>query len=96
MVTNCSSFFGISRVGFSKSRKLLRKVSIIVAKLEGADLKSAHFEAANLKGANLINVDFRGAINLTSKQVKEANNWEEVKYSEDFRAKLGLQKTSAQ
>jgi uncharacterized protein YjbI with pentapeptide repeats/uncharacterized protein YaaR (DUF327 family) len=53
--------------------------------LSGADLSGA-----NLNGADLNGADLSGAKDLTSFQVKEAQNWDTAKYDEDFRQQLGL------
>ncbi len=82
----------------------LSRTNLIDANLKGANLKGANLSRANLIDANLIDANLRGAFlsdadlenanlreaDLTPEQVKQAKNWEKAKYSEEFRAKLGL------
>ncbi|WP_026735835.1 nSTAND1 domain-containing NTPase [Fischerella sp. PCC 9605] len=74
--------------------------------LSRADLSSANLSNADLSGANLGCIaipieslikfqddqctDFRGAKNLTPRQVKSAKDWDKARYDEEFRSKLGL------
>jgi len=62
--------------------------------LENVDFIDAILDSTNLTGANIKNADFtdRDLIDwLTTEQVKSAINWEEAKYSFDFKVKLGLE-----
>ncbi|MBD1905566.1 pentapeptide repeat-containing protein [Trichocoleus sp. FACHB-832] len=68
----------------------LRNANLGRANLIDADLRNANLDRANLIDATLIGTDLRGAENLTLEQVKSAQLWEQAKYDEDFRAKLGL------
>ncbi|MUH00364.1 hypothetical protein F7734_52090 [Scytonema sp. UIC 10036] len=63
------------------SVKLRHSYALLIAPL----MHSSDLSGANLRGANLSN-----AKDLTPKQVKSANNWKQAKYTEEFRAKLGL------
>ena len=75
------------------------------AKLNGANLKSAYLESAKLNGANLESADLNGANleradlnganligakNLTPKEIKSTQNWQQACYSPEFRKQLGL------
>ena len=60
-----------------------------------ADLKDANLKDAELCG-NTFNgkyqcADFRGAKNLTVKQIKSAKDWEKADYDPEMRFQLGLQ-----
>ncbi len=44
----------------------------------------------NLQDADLSGADFQGSYGLNPDKVKRAKNWEQAKYDEDFRKKLGL------
>jgi hypothetical protein len=68
----------------------LSYADFIGANFVRADLSGADLSYANLRGADLSGADLRGAKNLDPEEVKEAKNWEKAKYSEEFRAKLGL------
>ncbi|PSB13824.1 hypothetical protein C7B76_18445 [filamentous cyanobacterium CCP2] len=76
------------------------------ANFQGADLEDANLSSANLcqvkfKGANLkqtnfykadlSEADFREAKNLTSKQVKAAQNWDKANYDENLRKQLNYE-----
>jgi uncharacterized protein YjbI with pentapeptide repeats len=59
------------------------------------DLRWANLQGANLDGARMKNVDvsgadLRGARNITVEQIKEAKNWEQAIYDNNFRQALGL------
>ena len=66
------------------------------ADLSGAYLSGADFSKAILSGANLKNADFTRGVhtgkvkNLRPEQVKEAKNWQNARYDEDFLRLLGL------
>ncbi|MBD2770712.1 NACHT domain-containing protein [Iningainema tapete] len=60
------------------------------ANLSRANLRGADLTGADLTGADLTGADLTGARNLTSKQVKATNNWEQAIYDREFREKLGL------
>ena len=76
----------------------LIEAKLILANLNGADLKEADLKEANLRGANLREADLkeanlRGAdlsetSNLNPETVKTACNWQQAKYSEEFKEKL--------
>ncbi|MBD0261853.1 MAG: pentapeptide repeat-containing protein [Tolypothrix sp. Co-bin9] len=74
----------------------LKGTNLIAANLEDAILRGANLEGANLEGANLASAklsfaNLKGAINLTSEQVKKkAEYWELAIYNDEFRAELGL------
>ncbi|MBE8988196.1 caspase family protein [Nostoc sp. LEGE 12450] len=76
--------------GANLSSANLSSANLSDANLRGAHLRGAHLSSAFLNGVNLICANLSDAINLTPEQVKSAFNWEEAKYDEDFRAKLGL------
>jgi hypothetical protein len=61
-----------------------------LANLEHANLYGANLEHANLEHAYLKDADLESAKNLTVEQIKAAKNWEQAKYSPEFRALLGL------
>jgi uncharacterized protein YjbI with pentapeptide repeats len=78
----------------------LQETDLSYANLHGAKLRHANFRRADLSPVNLQKVDFQGADlwdadlrsaeNLSPEQVKLAKNWEQAKYNEAFRTKLGL------
>jgi len=70
------------------------------AKLDAAVFRDADLKDAILKDAQLCGTtfndkyqcaDFRGAKNLTVKQIKSAKDWEKATYDPEIRSKLGLQ-----
>lgn len=61
-----------------------------VAKLDGNDLRDANLRDVDFTQSSVDRTDFRHAKNLTTEQIKLAENWEEAVYDEEFRAKLGL------
>ncbi|MBW4626739.1 MAG: pentapeptide repeat-containing protein [Brasilonema octagenarum HA4186-MV1] len=79
---------------------LLSSANFSSADLSGAKLSNADLSGANLKDAQLgcLEIsdreirctDLRDAKNLTPKQVKQAKNWQEAIYDQEFRKKLGL------
>jgi uncharacterized protein YjbI with pentapeptide repeats len=71
-------------------RAFLSEADLSDADLRGANLSEADLSDANLSEADLSDADLRGAKNLNPEQVKSAKNWEKAKYSEEFRAQLGL------
>ena len=68
------------------------------ADLSGASLDNANLLKADLKGANFYNPNSRyvikEAIGLTVTQILQAKNWQQAKYSQRFRQKLGLPKNN--
>ncbi|MEG4497746.1 pentapeptide repeat-containing protein [Microcoleus sp. F10-C6] len=85
----------------------LISADLVNADLMWSNLSGANLIWSNLSGANLIGADLRcfeilknhtlctnfgRAKNLTPNEVKSANNWQQAKYDEDLRKKLGLKK----
>jgi uncharacterized protein YjbI with pentapeptide repeats len=73
----------------------MKGANLEYSRLIGADLKRAELNFAKLHGADLRDAylggaDLRRAKGLKPEQVKEALNWEEAIYNEDFRKELGL------
>ncbi|WP_414581328.1 pentapeptide repeat-containing protein [Scytonema sp. PCC 10023] len=60
------------------------------AKLIGAKFNGANLQFSELNDADIMACDFNGAINLTTRQIKVAKNWQYAQYDEDFRKELGL------
>ncbi|MBW4591479.1 MAG: pentapeptide repeat-containing protein [Brasilonema angustatum HA4187-MV1] len=60
------------------------------ANLYGANLSNADLRGAYFNSADLSNADLSGAKNLTPKQVKQAKNWQQAIYDQEFRKELGL------
>ncbi|GAB1544811.1 hypothetical protein NUACC21_74870 [Scytonema sp. NUACC21] len=74
----------------------LYKANFYKANLSRANLSDANLSDALLISADLSDADLSDAKNLTPEQVKKAENWEKAKYSEEFRAKLGLPPESSE
>ncbi len=89
--SNCIGYKGFTNtVG-----KFLSGADLSGAYLSGANLSRANLSGADLFGAKLVRAklvraNLSGAKNLKVEQIKEAKNWEEAKYSKEFREKLGL------
>ncbi|MEH1947273.1 MAG: pentapeptide repeat-containing protein [Nostoc sp.] len=60
------------------------------AKLDGNDLRGANLRDVDFTQSSVDRTDFRHTKNLTTEQIKLAQNWEEAVYDEEFRAQLGL------
>ncbi|MEM9092458.1 MAG: pentapeptide repeat-containing protein [Cyanobacteria bacterium P01_F01_bin.53] len=54
------------------------------ANLKNADFFDANFVGTNLSEANLEGASFKKARNLTTKQIKKAENWDKAEYDDDF------------
>lgn len=63
----------------------LSKSCLVQTDLRRTDLSEANLSEANLSRANLI-----GAVGLRQEQVKQAKNWEQALYDDNFREQLGL------
>ncbi len=70
--------------GANLSGANLSRADLYGANLFGANLDNANLYDANLDNANLDNANLSRAIELNCRQVKEAENWEKAKYSEEF------------
>lgn len=66
----------------------LRDADLQGANLKGADLKGADLKSTNLQGADLDDADLTKAKNLTTDQVKQAENWNKAKYDPAFKKLL--------
>lgn len=66
----------------------LSQAALWRAALWEANLESAYLWGANLEGANLEGANLGGAIGLNPTEIKSACNWEEAKFSEEFKQKL--------
>lgn len=55
-----------------------------------ANLQGANLNGARMKNVDILGADLRGARNITVEQIKEAKNWEQAIYDNDFRQALGL------
>ncbi|QUY45640.1 pentapeptide repeat-containing protein [Acaryochloris marina] len=64
------------------------------ADLSESNLTDAILSSANLKRANLKRADLRETKEITPNQIKQASNWEQAHYSDDFKIQLGLSTTS--
>ena len=71
-------------------RANLQKADFSKANLKEAIFRMANLSDAILDNANLRGTDFRGAKNLTIKQVKSALHWEQAIYDRALKRKLGL------
>ncbi len=80
-----AKLYGANLVGAN-----LESANLESANLVGANLVRANLESAKLDGAYLVRANLKNAENLTPEQVKKAKDWEKAKYSEEFRAQLGL------
>lgn len=83
-----ANLYGAILLDVDLSYANLKGASLIDAFLNNADLKGTDLSGAYLKGANLSTTQ-----NLTTQQVKKANNWQEAIFSEDFHKELGLPPT---
>jgi uncharacterized protein YjbI with pentapeptide repeats len=82
-------------IGGNWQRADLQGADLEGVKNTGLDLRWANLQGANLngsriKGVDILGADLRGAKNITVKQIKEAKNWEQAIYDNDFRQELGL------
>ncbi|MGB3761321.1 MAG: pentapeptide repeat-containing protein [Rivularia sp. (in: cyanobacteria)] len=68
----------------------LGNADLSFANLNFANLSSINLSNAVLSFANLSDADLYNSKNITIKQIKSAKNWEQAKYDQEFRAKLGL------
>jgi len=68
---------------------------LLASDLSKANLSGASITFSNLSRANLSRANFFNAKNLTPRQVKLAQNWEQAIYDEEFRKLLGLPDTGA-
>lgn len=68
----------------------LQKADFTRANLSLANLQGADFKHANLNNADLSHANLRNAQNLTTEQVKAANNWDKAVYDPEFLIELGL------
>jgi uncharacterized protein YjbI with pentapeptide repeats len=58
--------------------------------LHGANLQGANLDGARIKNVDISGANFSSAKNITVEQIKEAKNWEQAIYDNDFRQALGL------
>lgn len=72
----------------------LSGTKLIIATLHGANLSRATLSGATLSGADMFEANLSGAKEITVDQIKQAINWEQAHYSDDFKAQLGLPTTS--
>ncbi len=84
-ILNAANLSGANFTGALLYGADLNGANLTGTKLYGADLTSA-----NLTGADLTSAQLYGALELEVKQVKTAQNWEQAKYSEQFRKQLDL------
>jgi uncharacterized protein YjbI with pentapeptide repeats len=80
---------GADLSGVTLKEFYLVKVNLSGTDLSGADLREANLREAKLEGADLSGANLTNAKNLTVEQIKAARNWEQAKYSPEFRALLG-------
>ena len=72
---------------------VLRNAKLVRADLRGAQLEDAILEQADLtraefEGADISGAVFSGARGLTCEQIREAVNWKEAVYDEEFQRLL--------
>ncbi|MBD1844549.1 pentapeptide repeat-containing protein [Cyanobacteria bacterium FACHB-63] len=80
----------LSEGDFTKAN--FHSVNFTLARLYDED-GSANLQGANLTRADLSGVDFEKAKNITPEQIKQAKNWNEAYYSDDFSKQLGITPT---
>ncbi|MEP0917217.1 pentapeptide repeat-containing protein [Leptolyngbya sp. DQ-M1] len=94
-----SQFEGADFSGADLQGANLRKGDFTNANFQWADFTaarlydeygSANLQGANLTRANLSQADFKKAKNITPEQIKQAKNWNEAYYSDDFSKQLGI------
>jgi uncharacterized protein YjbI with pentapeptide repeats len=97
---------GVNLKGAYLFKANLASVHLANANLEGVNLEDAYLNNADLRGSNLNNADLaganleganlEGAIGINPEQIKLAKNWQNAKYSSEFRKKLGLEQSTSE
>ncbi|MDJ0696995.1 MAG: pentapeptide repeat-containing protein [Mastigocoleus sp. MO_167.B18] len=95
-----ANLMGVNLSGANLNHTYLIGANLSRVDLSGANLSETYLSGTNLNGANLSSANLSGtkfehyiygtAENITTEQIKEANNWEKAVYSPQFRKKLGL------
>jgi uncharacterized protein YjbI with pentapeptide repeats len=85
---------GVNLKGAYLFKANLASVRLANANLEGVNLEDAYLNNADLAGADLEGANLEGAIGINPEQIKLAKNWQNAKYSPEFRKKLGLEQST--
>ena len=85
------NFIGVKLSNADLTSASLNLANLTSANLSDADLINANLSNTNLTNANLSNAKLSDVINLTSKQIKSACNWENALYKGNYEEIQDLQ-----